>query len=143
MADKNHWSGKSFSGATWDVYQGDALQVLKKLPSEHFNCAITSPPYYWLRDYGVSGQSGHEENVSSYVGAIADVMDEVYRLLTDDGLLFLNLGDTYYSGACPLGTRTRSSAARGSISGRTNRSITGSAMKRNLNVSRRTSSAIP
>jgi DNA modification methylase len=25
-------------------------------------------------------------------------MDEVYRVLTDDGLVFLNLGDTYYSG---------------------------------------------
>ena len=98
MPDKNHWSGKSFTGATWDVYCGDALKVLKKLPTEHFNCTITSPPYYWLRDYGVPGQIGHEESVSSYVDAIADIMDEVYRSLTDDGLLFLNLGDTYYSG---------------------------------------------
>ncbi len=98
MADKNHWHGKSFTGATWDVYQGDALRTLEKLPAEHFNCVITSPPYYWLRDYGVRGQIGHEESVSAYVDAIANIMDEVYRTLTDDGLLFLNLGDTYYSG---------------------------------------------
>ena len=44
------------------------------------------------------GQIGHEESVSAYVDAIANIMDEVYRTLTDDGLLFLNLGDTYYSG---------------------------------------------
>lgn len=98
MADKNHWAGTSFTGANWGIYQGDALEVLKKLPSQHFNCVVTSPPYYWLRDYGVPGQIGHEENVSSYVEAISNIMDEVYRSLSDDGLVFLNLGDTYYSG---------------------------------------------
>jgi DNA modification methylase len=98
MADKTHWSGKSFTGATWDIYQGDALEVMKKLPAKHFNCVVTSPPYYWLRDYNVSGQIGHEQTVSGYVEAIAGVMDEVYRTLNEDGLLFLNLGDTYYSG---------------------------------------------
>jgi DNA modification methylase len=64
MADRNHWTGKSFTGADWEVYQGDSLQVLKKLPPEQFNCVVTSPPYYWLRDYGMPGQIGHEENVS-------------------------------------------------------------------------------
>jgi hypothetical protein len=85
MPDKNHWSGKSFTGANWDVYQGDALEVMKKLPSRHFNCVVTSPPYHWLRNYGVPGQIGHEHNVSSYVKAITNIMDEVYRSLSDDG----------------------------------------------------------
>lgn len=72
--------------------------VLRGLPSGHYNCVVTSPPYYWLRDYGVRGQIGHEESVSGYVNALASVMDEVYRVLRKDGVLFLNIGDTYYSG---------------------------------------------
>ena len=98
MTKIKHWSGESYTEATWDIYYGDALRVLKTLPSEHFNCVITSPPYFWLRDYGVTGQIGHEENVSGYVEALANIMDEVYRVLNREGLLFLNLGDTYYSG---------------------------------------------
>jgi DNA modification methylase len=92
------WRGKALSGAAWQVYQGDALQVLGELPAEHFNCVVTSPPYYWLRDYGVEGQIGHEESVTAYVDSIAAVMDGVYKVLRRDGLVFLNLGDTYYSG---------------------------------------------
>lgn len=92
------WHGKDPSGASWDIYNGDALNVLKSLPAEHFHCVVTSPPYYWLRDYNVNGQIGHEETVTDYVEAIASVMDEVYRVLRKDGLVFLNLGDTYYSG---------------------------------------------
>lgn len=92
------WEGQALNKARWAVYCGDALKVLRTLPAKSVNCAITSPPYYWLRDYGVKGQIGQEESVNKYVQGISDVMDEVYRTLTDDGLLFLNLGDTYYSG---------------------------------------------
>jgi DNA modification methylase len=93
------WSGKSRStGAEWKVHLGNALEVLKRLPANHFDCAITSPPYYWLRDYGVEGQIGHEETVTEYVNVMADVMDGVHRVLKDEGLLFLNISDTYYSG---------------------------------------------
>ena len=77
---------------------GDALAVLKTLPAQSFDCVVTSPPYYWLRDYGVEGQIGHEETVIEYVKALVDVMDEVRRVLKDRGLVFLNIGDTYYSG---------------------------------------------
>lgn len=98
VGDENHWSGTSLSGGCWDVYQGDALSVVEYLPAGHYHCVVTSPPYYWLRDYGVSGQIGHEESVAGYVDAMAAVMDEVYRVLRKDGLLFLNIGDTYYSG---------------------------------------------
>jgi len=96
--ESTQWSGTCLTGGTWNVYQGDALTVLQGFPAGHYNCVVTSPPYYWLRDYGMSGQIGHEEFVSGYVKAIADVMDEVYRVLRKDGVLFLNIGDTYYSG---------------------------------------------
>jgi DNA modification methylase len=94
----DHWTGTADTGAKWNVHCGDAKIVLKKLDKETFNCVVTSPPYYSLRDYGVANQIGKEETVQEYVSAIADAMDGVYRVLARDGLLFLNLGDTYYSG---------------------------------------------
>ena len=90
--------GTSKSGIQWKIYCGDAETVLKTLPSKSFNCVITSPPYFWLRNYGVGGQLGLEETVQDYVDAMCRVMDEVRRVLKNDGVLFLNLGDTYYSG---------------------------------------------
>jgi len=94
----DRWFGTTSAGASWNVYCGDAKVVLAKMDDETFDCAVTSPPYYSLRDYGVANQIGREETVQEYVGAIADAMDEVYRVLSRSGLLFLNLGDTYYSG---------------------------------------------
>ncbi len=86
------------TGAEWRVYCGDAGEVLKRLPADRYAAVVTSPPYFWLRDYGVAGQLGREPKVDLYVSGIADVMDEVKRVLHPRGLLFLNLGDTYYSG---------------------------------------------
>jgi len=98
MESKNCWSGETQTGHRWCVHLGDAKAVLQGLPDRAYQCVVTSPPYYCLRDYGISNQIGLEDTVPQYVGAIASVMDEVYRTLTDDGVLFLNLGDTYYSG---------------------------------------------
>ena len=88
----------NWKGTSWNVHQGDARETLTTLPPASFNCVVTSPPYYWLRDYGVEEQIGQEDTVQEYVEALALVMDEVYRVLRQDGVLFLNLGDTYYSG---------------------------------------------
>lgn len=96
--ESNAWHSRTADGVAWHIYRGDARAVLETLPSNEFHCAMTSPPYYWLRDYGVEQQIGLEETVNQYVQAIASVMDEVRRVLRPDGLLFLNLGDTYYSG---------------------------------------------
>jgi DNA modification methylase len=95
---KTEWHGRSSLGGTWSIYQGPSLEVLRGLGKESVSCTVTSPPYYWLRDYDVSGQIGLEDTVQEYVDSIADVMDGVKRALRPDGLLFLNLGDTYYSG---------------------------------------------
>ena len=92
------WSGITKKGDLWRVFRGNAHSVLSNLNENQFNCVITSPPYYWLRDYGVEEQIGQETTVEGYVHAIASVMDEVKRVMKKDGVLFLNLGDTYYSG---------------------------------------------
>lgn len=80
------------------LLHGDSAAMLKSLPSDVFNLAVTSPPYFWVRDYGFDGQLGHEESVESYVEALMGVFDEVKRTLHPEGVFFLNIGDTYYSG---------------------------------------------
>jgi len=76
-------------------YCGDVLQVLRNLPGESVHCCITSPPYWGLRDYGISGQYGLEATPEEYIERMVDVFREVKRVLRTDGTLWLNLGDTY------------------------------------------------
>jgi DNA modification methylase len=77
------------------IHQGDALTVLRTLPDQAARCCVTSPPYWGLRDYGVSGQLGLEPTPEAYVASMVDVFQEVRRVLTDDGTLWLNMGDSY------------------------------------------------
>lgn len=77
------------------IYQGDALEVLKKIDSDSINCCVTSPPYWALRDYGVEGQLGLEETFTEYIDKLCNIFDEVKRVLKSDGCLFVNIGDTY------------------------------------------------
>lgn len=80
------------------LYCGDALAVLATLPSESVQCVVTSPPYWGLRDYGVSGAIGSEPNVTAWVERLVGVFREVRRVLRADGTLWCNLGDAYCSG---------------------------------------------
>ncbi len=80
------------------LMHGNSATMLKSLPSDVFNVAVTSPPYFWVRDYGYDEQLGHEESVDAYIAALMDVFDEVKRTLHPEGVFFLNIGDTYYSG---------------------------------------------
>lgn len=77
------------------VMIGDCLASLATLPDRSVNCCITSPPYYGLRDYGVDGQIGLENSPDAYVARLVEVFREVRRTLTDDGTLWLNIGDSY------------------------------------------------
>lgn len=82
-------------GLGWGIQQGDALACLRQLPSEAVHCVVTSPPYWGLRDYGVSGQLGLEPTPGEYVAKMVEVFREVWRVLRKDGTLWLNLGDAY------------------------------------------------
>ena len=59
---------------------------------------VTSPPYWGLRDYGVSGQIGLEATPEAYVATMVGVFREVRQVLRDDGTVWLNLGDSYAGG---------------------------------------------
>jgi DNA modification methylase len=77
------------------LHCGDVRAVLAGLPAESVQCVVTSPPYWGLRDYGVSGQLGLEGTPQEYVRAMVEVFAAVHRVLRKDGVLWLNLGDSY------------------------------------------------
>jgi DNA modification methylase len=56
---------------------------------------MTSPPYWKLRDYQVEGQIGMEDTIYEYVDTVVSVCREIRRVLRPDGVLWLNIGDTY------------------------------------------------
>lgn len=62
------------------------------------NCVVTSPPFYGQRDYGVERQIGLEEHPSEFISKLADVFDAAAEVLVDNGSLWVNIGDTYWSG---------------------------------------------
>ena len=79
------------------VHNLPALDVAKMLPDESINCIVTSPPYFGARDYGIEGQYGRETTIEDYVGNLVTLFDELRRVLTKDGTVWLNLGDSYAS----------------------------------------------
>lgn len=77
------------------IINADALAGLAQIPDKSVHCVVTSPPYWGLRDYGVEGQIGLETTPEAFVARLVEVFREVRRVLRKDGVLFLNLGDSY------------------------------------------------
>lgn len=101
------------------IYQGHGIEVLATMPAESVQCAVTSPPYWGLRDYGTEPQEwpevsfapmpglehvvipagraslGQEPEPMAFVGHLVEVFRRVRRVLKPDGVAWLNLGDTY------------------------------------------------
>lgn len=93
------------------VIFGDCRDTMRDLKAQcvRVQCCVTSPPYFWQRDYGHPGQIGMEPTVADYVQTMVDVAACVRDLLADDGVYWLNLGDSYYSGnGQPTGNDPRS-----------------------------------
>jgi len=104
---------------SWEIRHGHALASLREMPDESVQMVATSPPYWGLRDYGDSGQAwpavsyspmpglpelttpasveplGLERDPWAYIGHLVEIFREVRRVLRPDGVLFLNLGDSY------------------------------------------------
>jgi len=79
------------------ILTGDCRETLKTLGEGTVQCVVTSPPYWGLRDYGADGQIGLEVTPDEYIAAMVEVFREVRRVLRDDGVCWLNLGDSYTS----------------------------------------------
>jgi hypothetical protein len=94
--------GEGRSGVRWMVLKGDARAVLPELPESRFNCVVTSPPYFWQRDYEEDQQIGLEPMIGGYVSALADVMDQATIARTGHAV----------SGCGPWTSRASTSPAR-------------------------------
>jgi site-specific DNA-methyltransferase (cytosine-N4-specific) len=77
---------------------GDTKSALAKIPDRVFQCCVTSPPYWSLRNYHIEGQIGLEPSLTDYLKNLVGVFGDVRRVLRDDGTLWLNIGDSYTSG---------------------------------------------
>ena len=76
---------------------GDCLETLKQFDEKPRLC-VTSPPYYGMRNYGdEDNQIGLESTPEEYIQNLVNVFREVRNCLTDDGTLWLNMGDSYYN----------------------------------------------
>ena len=83
-----------------EILQGSAASVLATLAANSIQAVITSPPYFGLREYTteaglISEEIGREATLDEYLGRMATVFKEVHRVLRNDGVLWLNLGDSY------------------------------------------------
>jgi site-specific DNA-methyltransferase (adenine-specific) len=77
------------------ILTGDAATVLAELPEASVDCVVTSPPYFQLRDYQVTGQLGLEPTVDEWVQGLVAVARQVTRVLKPSGAFWLNLGDSF------------------------------------------------
>ena len=90
------------------VFFGDCRDTMRDLIAQgvKVQMCVTSPPYFGLRDYGHAGQLGLEATPAEFVAAMVEVFALVRELLADDGVLWLNLGDSYNAaGRTGHGTR--------------------------------------
>lgn len=99
----------------YEIFQGDALEELKKIQDGTADTCVTSPPYFGLRNYGMEGQIGLEETLDLYIERLVAVFREVRRVLRKEGTLWVNIGDCYNS-ASP-----KQSGQNGFNDGRANR----------------------
>lgn len=88
---------------------GDLRVVLPQL-TETFHAAITSPPYWGLRDYGTGGQEwadgwvgqlGHEPTPEQYVAHLVECFAAVRLVLRKDAILWVVIGDTMAKSGLP------------------------------------------
>ena len=97
------------------VFCGDASVVLEQLASTGISvdCTVTSPPYYGQRQYRVDGELGLERDPQDFIDNLTETFRRVKRVLSETGSLWVNIGDTYWSGkGASTGTDLKQSARR-------------------------------
>lgn len=97
-------TGESLQRNDGMIVTGDAATVLSTIEEKSVQCCVTSPPYWGLRDYKHLDQIGLEATPDEYVDAIVDAFRGVRRVLHKEGIVWLNLGDSY---AGSLGAQSR------------------------------------
>lgn len=103
------------------VLNTDALTSLRTLATANVQACLTSPPFYLLRRYGTTsawpdgweGELGHESHPNEFVRHLLHVFDEVWRVLRDDGCLWVNLADTFNNKQGKKGTTNAPDGCKG------------------------------
>src|SRR6185437_16977547 len=92
---------ETFLNGRVSIAIGDVHERLRAMPSDHFDCVVTSPPYWGLRSYLPDGHEdkhkeiGLEPTLGEHLEVMVDVFEEVRRVLKPTGTLWLNYGDCY------------------------------------------------
>lgn len=97
------------------IFCGDASTVLHELAvtGVSVDCVVTSPPYYGQRQYGVDGEIGLERNPQDFIDRLTNIFSDVRTILSETGSLWINIGDTYWSGkGASTGADRKQSARR-------------------------------
>ena len=85
---------------SYDLFQGDSYDTLKNLSSRveernKYRLIISSPPYYNHRHYGKDPREiGHEHTSGLFIDRLVDIFAVCRDLLTEDGSLWIVIGDT-------------------------------------------------
>lgn len=87
----------------YQLNTGSAAKILTGFPEQSVDCVVTSPPYFGLRDYGDPDQIGFGSTLDDYLRNLRDVFRAVWPVLSDQGTLWLNIGDTYQSSGGTVG----------------------------------------
>lgn len=77
------------------ILHGDVFDKLAELPEKSVHCCVTSPPYWQVRSYGIAGEFGMESTMAEYQQKMESFFLAVKRVLRDDGIFWVNLGDKY------------------------------------------------
>jgi site-specific DNA-methyltransferase (cytosine-N4-specific) len=90
----------SYADESTLILGGDVCEVLRLLADAGIqaDCIVTSPPFYGQRDYGHEDQIGLEDHPAQFVEALVEIFRLCKPVLRDTGSLWVNLGDTYWSG---------------------------------------------
>mgnify|MGYP001454018119 CR=1 FL=1 len=77
------------------IHNRECLEGMYALPEKSVDMCVTSPPYFNLRDYKSEKQIGTEKKAEQYINNLCDIFDGVSRVLKDEGVCWVNIGDTY------------------------------------------------
>ena len=75
-----------------NVFQGDCLKLIPKLPDESVDVVVTSPPYWGQRQ---SLGNGTEEDPRQYIAFLKAAFERLLPKLKKKGIIWLNMGDAY------------------------------------------------
>lgn len=95
LRKKCFYSDESTLILNMDINEGIALLAKHGMV---VNCLVTSPPFYGQRDYEVNGQLGLEKHPAEFLSSLVTALDSCKSVLAENGSMWVNLGDTYWSG---------------------------------------------